>query len=135
MHKNVAQYTKSGSAPADLLARGEFTIGVTWDLPPLDKKKAGYPIEIVWPEEGTGYTLDTVVIFKDTDKVEEAKKFVDLCGKRKFMEISGTVRPRVTMPGVEALLTTQPKLINYDAYWAEEHQERIIKTWKEKVLK
>jgi iron(III) transport system substrate-binding protein len=135
LHKNVAQYTKSGSAPADLVARGEFTVGITWDLPPQEKKKAGYPVELVLPQEGTGYTLDTVFIFKDTDKAQAAKKFVDLCGTKRFMEIAGMVRSKVTMPGVKSRFLTSPKVIDYDAAWAADNKKKIMSTWKEKFAK
>ena len=135
LDKNVAQYTKSGAAPADLVARGEYAIGITWDLPPFEKKEAGYPVELIAPEEGTGFQLDTVSIFKGTKKVEAAKKFIDLIATKKFMELAGQRRSKVTMPGVKSRVIFEPKLIKYDAVRAAENKDRIMNTWKEKFAK
>jgi len=135
LHKNVDQYTKSGSGPADLVARGEYAIGFTWDIPPFTKKAAGYPVDVVTPEPGTGFQLDTVSILRDTDKLEDAKRFIDFLGTRKFMELAAKVRSKVTMPGVKAKVDFEPKLINYDAAWSSANKKRIMKTWKDKFTK
>ncbi|MBW1804559.1 MAG: extracellular solute-binding protein, partial [Deltaproteobacteria bacterium] len=47
---NVAQYTKSGSAPAQLVGQGEYIIGITWDQAVQKRKDEGYPLELVIPE-------------------------------------------------------------------------------------
>jgi len=132
LNENVAQYTKSGSAPGQLAAQGEYIIGITWDQSVQKRKDEGYPIEMVIPEEGTGYVLDIAVIYKNTENSVSAKKFIDYIGSRSFQEVVSQYRSKVTYPGVESLVKFDPKLIDYDAQWAAENRERIMSTWKEK---
>jgi iron(III) transport system substrate-binding protein len=132
LHKNVAQYTKSGSAPGQLAAQGEYIIGITWDQAVQKRKDEGYPVEMVIPEEGTGYVLDIAVIYKNTKNPRGAKKFIDYIGTREFQQIVAKYRSKVTYPGVEALVKFDPKLIDYDAFWAAENRDRIMGTWREK---
>ncbi len=131
LNKNVAQYTKSGSAPGQLAAQGEYIIGITWDQAVEKRKNEGYPVEMVIPEEGTGYVLDIAVIYKNTENPESAKKFIDYIGSREFQELVAQYRSKVTYPGVESLVKFDPKLIDYDAKWAADNRNRIMSTWKE----
>ena len=132
LNANVAQYTKSGSAPGQLAAQGEYIIGITWDQAVQKRKDEGYPIEMVIPEEGTGYVLDIAVIYKNTENSVSAKKFIDYIGSKPFQEEVSRYRSKVTYPGVESLVKFDPKLIDYDAQWAAENRERIMSSWKER---
>ena len=40
-------------------------------------KKQGAPIDIVFPEEGIGWDMETTAIVKGTDKLEAAQTLVD----------------------------------------------------------
>jgi len=135
LNDNVAQYTKSGSAPGQLVAQGEYMIGITWDQAVEKRKNEGYPVEMVIPEEGTGFVLDIACIYKSAKNPGGAKKFIDYIGTKEFHEVVARYRSKVTYPGVEALVKFNPKLMNYDAKWAAENRERIMKTWKEKFSK
>jgi iron(III) transport system substrate-binding protein len=130
LDQNVDQYTKSGSAPGQLCAQGEYMIGITWDQGVESKKEAGYPIEMVIPEEGTGYVLDIACIYKNAGNLAGAKKFIDYIGTREFQEVVARHRSKVTYPGVDALVKFEPELIQYDARWAAENRDRIMNTWK-----
>jgi len=130
LNANVAQYTKSGSAPGQLVAQGEYMVGITWDQAVEKRKDEGYPIEMIIPEEGTGYVLDIAVIYKNAENPEGAKKFIDYIGSREFQQEVAKYRSKVTYPGVESLVKFDPKLINYDAKWAADNRERVMSTWK-----
>ncbi len=130
LHKNVAQYTKSGSAPGQLVAQGEYMLGITWDQAVEKRKNEGYPVQMVIPKEGTGYVLDIACIYKSARNPEGAKKFIDYIGTKEFQEVVAKYRSKVTYPGVEALVKFNPKLMNYDAKWASENRSRIMAEWK-----
>jgi iron(III) transport system substrate-binding protein len=132
LHRNVAQYTKSGSAPGQLTAQGEYMIGITWDQAVEKRKNEGYPIEMIIPAEGTGYVLDIAVIYKNTENPAAAKKFIDYIGSKDFQKVVAQYRSKVTYPGVESLVKFDPKLIDYDARWAAENRKRIMSNWKSK---
>lgn len=135
LDKNVDQYTKSGSAPAQLVAQGEYAFGLTWDQAVTSRKAEGFPVEMWIPEEGVGYDLDVAVIFKTGQNLTEAKKLIDWLGTTEAQQLAGTYRSRVTRPGVPALIDTDPKLVEYDVQWVADNRDRIMEDWKTKFQK
>ena len=132
MNKNAAQYTKSGSAPAKLVANGEYAVGVSWDHAVYSRVDQGFPIEGIIPSEGTAYDLDSVAILKGCKNLEAAKKLIDWLGTAEAMTLVGQTRSKVTRPGIPGTVNFEPKLIKYNAVWAGENKNRIMSTWKEK---
>ena len=132
MHKNVAQYTKSGSAPAKLVANGEYAVGISWDHAVYSRVEKGFPIEGIIPSEGTAYDLDSVAILKGCKNIDAARKLIDWLGTEEAMKLVGMTRSKVTRPGVASKVKFEPKLIKYNAVWAGENKKRIMTTWKEK---
>src|SRR3989338_3175935 len=94
LDKNVAQYTKSGSAPAEMVARGEYAAAITWDQAVMSRVQKGFPIEFIIPIEGTPLDLDTIVIFKSAKNVEAAKKVVDFVGSERGMRAAAKLRSK-----------------------------------------
>jgi iron(III) transport system substrate-binding protein len=132
LHRNSPQYNNSGTAPAQLVAQGEFPVCVSWDQAILKRQSSGYPIKLIIPAEGTGMTLNTVAIFKNAKNLEAARRVVDFVGSAESMKIIGTQRSKVTRPGIGGLVDFEPKLISYDVEWAEANHARIIKIWQER---
>ncbi|SFB08722.1 iron(III) transport system substrate-binding protein [Lentibacillus halodurans] len=131
LDENVAQYTKSGSAPAQMVAQGEYAIGITWDKAVEDFKDQGYPIEGTLPSEGVGYSLDVAWIFKNTDQPEKAEKVMDYLGSKEFMEKTAEYRSMVTKPDITENEELEKHFIDYDAKWASENRERVMEKWRE----
>ncbi|MGB0848932.1 MAG: ABC transporter substrate-binding protein, partial [Thiolinea sp.] len=77
LHKNINQYTKSGSAPIKAAARGENTIGIVFMHDAVKQAVSGFPIKVVAPCEGTGYEIGSMSIIKGARNLENAKKFYD----------------------------------------------------------
>ena len=78
LNKNVNQYTKSGAAPAQAVARGETTIGISFQhdlVTPIRTSKAH--IAVVSPCEGTGFEIGSESIIKGAKNLENAKKWYD----------------------------------------------------------
>ena len=136
LDKNMAQYTKSGNAPTDLVGRGEFLLGITADENVLKRINDGYPIEWVIPAEGIGYEGNYCAILKGTEKLELCKKIMDYLGSKdasEFLASMGYIPPR---PGIPSALygATTPKFIKLDHDWAVKNRSKIIKTWKSKFM-
>lgn len=132
MHKNVAQYTKSGSAPAKLVASGEYAVGVSWDHAVYSRVDEGFPVEGIIPSEGTAYDLDCIAILKGCKNKDAAQKLIDWLGTAEAMTLVGQTRSKVTRPGIAGTVKSTPNLIKYNAVWAGENKNRIMNTWKEK---
>ncbi|GAB4074495.1 putative 2-aminoethylphosphonate ABC transporter substrate-binding protein [Barrientosiimonas marina] len=134
LDKNVAQYEKSGTAPGEKVAQGEYAVAITWDKGVTDFADEGYPIEGMIPSEGVGYSLDVNWIFKDTEHPEAAKKVMDYMGTKNFAEKNAEYRSVVTKPGVEGTEDSEElekQFIDYDAKWAAENKDAIMKKWRE----
>jgi len=135
LDKNIAQYTKSGSAPADLVARGEYAVGISWDQAIYGRIEKGFPIIGIVPVEGTAFDLESVAILKGCKQMKAAQKLVDWLGSKEGQTFIGTFRSKVTRPGIPSLVKFDPNLIKYDAIWAGENQKRIMDQWKERFKK
>ena len=136
LDQNMAQYTKSGNAPTDLVGRGEYLLGITADENVLKRINDGYPLQWVIPAEGIGYEGNYCVILKGTKKLALAKKIMDYLGTKDastFLASMGYIPPR---PGIPSALygAAKPHFIKLNHAWAVKNRSKIIKTWKSKFM-
>ena len=142
LNDNVSQYTKSGSAPAKALARGETGVGMTFQHDLLKETLAGFPVEVVSPCEGTGYEVGSMSIVKGARNMANAKRFYEfalradvqsMAVKANALQVpantAATVPPRA--PRLESV-----KTINYDfaKYGSEETRKRLLKRWDDEIF-
>ncbi len=141
LHKNVNQYTKSGSAPIKAAARGETTIGITFMHDIVTQVVAGFPVKVVAPCEGTGYEIGSMSIIKGARNLENAKKFYDfalrpevqmLAAKAGAYQVPSNAKA-TPPPGAPNL--DEIKLIDYDfkKYGSSDERTRLLKKWDEEV--
>ena len=135
LHKNIKTYPKSGAAPARSAAAGEFAIGISFGHDIIKPLVAGYPLKLIYPEDGTGWEIGAVSIIKGGPNTEGAKRFVDWMLTKGAQQLHSdlsfriSTHPGVIMPpGVPSL--AEIKLIPYDWEWAEAHYDRICDKWK-----
>ncbi len=141
LHKNVAQYTKSGSAPGKAAARGETLIGIGFLHDHAKQIKNGFPLELVVPEEGTGYEIGGLSIIKNCRNLENAKKFVDFMLSKEGQEIGGKIDMFQVPTNVnaavpkEAIRLDEVKLIDYDfvTYGTEKKRTSLIDRWVKEI--
>ncbi len=74
---NVAQYTRSGIGPTQLVGRGEVGVGILFAHDILGSIHKGFPMEMSLPQEGTGYDLFCSVLLKGAPEPEAARAFLD----------------------------------------------------------
>ncbi len=77
IHRNVAQYTRSGAAPGQLTARGELAIGITFIHDAVDQVLQGFPITYNAPSDGTGYEIGGLSLIKNTRNRPNAIAFIE----------------------------------------------------------
>lgn len=138
---NVNQYTKSGSAPSKMAARGETTIAIGFMHDMVNLKKQGFPVEIVSPCEGTGYEVGAVSVIKGTPNMDAAKKWVEYVSsaeaQSRGLEVGVFNIPSnpdaATDPEAPDMATV--KLIDYDfaTYGASETRTRLLERWEADV--
>lgn len=141
LHKNVNQYTKSGSAPIKAAARGETGIGIVFLHDVVTQIVEGFPLKAVAPCEGTGFEIGSMSIIKGARHMAEAKKFYDwaltpaaqkLMVKAKAYQVpsNASVAPPPQAPKVDEI-----KLIDYDSakYGSSAERRRLLAKWDKEV--
>ncbi|HSF94566.1 MAG TPA: ABC transporter substrate-binding protein [Thermohalobaculum sp.] len=141
LHKNINQYTKSGSAPVKAAARGENTIGIVFMHDAVAQTVAGFPIVTVAPCEGTGYEIGSMSIIAGARNLENAKKFYDWAltadVQSRALEVNAFQVPSnkgaKTSPAAPDLSSI--KLIDYDfaKYGSSDERKRLLKKWDDEV--
>ena len=141
LHKNINQYTKSGSAPIKAAARGENTIGIVFMHDAVKQAASGFPIKVVAPCEGTGYEIGSMSLIKDARNPENAKKFYDWALQSDVQSRSLEVKAFQVMSNTSAESSPQApdlasiKLIDYDfaKYGSSAERKRLLKKWDDEV--
>ena len=77
IHKNMAQYTRSGADPGLLTGRGEVAVGVTFAHDVVDQILKGFPVTAGAAEDGTGYEIGGLSLIKASPNRDTATKFID----------------------------------------------------------
>ena len=77
LHKNIGQYTRSGTGPIKAVARGETAVSISFVHDGPGEKMQGFPVETVTPSEGTGAEIGSMSIVKGARNLEAAKKFYE----------------------------------------------------------
>ncbi|HHX38152.1 MAG TPA: ABC transporter substrate-binding protein [Clostridiaceae bacterium] len=141
LDNNVRQYTKAGAAPPMEVGLGEAAIAITFSHDGLKPVAEGYPVEVVFPEDGTGYEVGAAALIKNgpAEEVEAAKAFIDwlnsVRGQECYIESKSNRLPvnsnaKVT-DGLQSL--SDLNVIDYDAVWAGENRTRLIEHFNEYV--
>ena len=77
LHKNVSQYSRSGTGPIKAVARGETAVSISFVHDGPGEKMQGFPVETITPADGTGAEIGSMSIMKGSRNLEAAKKFYD----------------------------------------------------------
>jgi iron(III) transport system substrate-binding protein len=142
MHQNMASYTKSGSGALGPVGQGELGIGVIFMSSIVREIQNGFPIEIVLPEEGTGYEISGVSVIKNAPNPEGARAFVDYVlsvDAQNLGEPTGNPQPKANVnaklpEGAPEL--SKVKVIDYDfvTFGEPDLQSRLIARWTNEIF-
>jgi iron(III) transport system substrate-binding protein len=139
LDKNMAQYIKSGSKPAKLTAAGEFAIGASFAFVFSSLKKKGFPVEMVLPEEGAGYELESNALLKGAKHKREAKKFLEWAISEDAMREYAKFKLGVTLPGIPGPADLPQletiKLAPMDFPWQSTNRGEILIVWQDLFLR
>lgn len=137
LHPNIVEYTNSGSAPAKMSSNGEIAVGVSFGYRGAKQKSDGYPVEIIFPSEGSGYELEANALIKGAKNRENAKKFLDWAISENAMKAYSKYKIMVTREGITTQSTLplpkpeEVKLAKMDFKWSAENKTEIVKKWTE----
>ena len=141
LHRNVAQYTRSGAAPARAAATGEVLIGITFQHDAVAQAVQGAPLVVVSPSEGTGYEIGSMSIIRGARNIENARRFYDWALSVEAMAIMPRVQAfqipanRNAPVPREAADLASVRLIDYDfARWGSAAERtRLLARWDREI--
>jgi iron(III) transport system substrate-binding protein len=140
LHKNIANYTKSGVAPGILCGRGEIAIAIVFLHDAIYQIEEGYPVTAIAPKEGTGYEIGGLNLVKGAPHPELAKQFIDWLVSAEAQETQAKIGcyqlPTNTKAKVpEASIPIDSvKTVDYDFKWVAENGVRIMDRWTREVF-
>jgi iron(III) transport system substrate-binding protein len=141
LHKNVSQYSRSGTGPIKAVARGETAVSISFVHDGPGEKMQGFPVETITPADGTGAEIGSMSIIKGARNLEAAKKFYEWALTPGAQEMAAAAK-QFQLPSNKAAKVDprvpdfkKIKFINYDyaKYGASVERRRLISRWEKEV--
>ncbi|MBG9389377.1 ABC transporter substrate-binding protein [Caenimonas aquaedulcis] len=141
LHKNVSQYSRSGTGPIKAVARGETAVSISFVHDGPGEKMQGFPVETITPADGTGAEIGSMSIIKGARNLEAAKKFYEWALTPAAQEMAAAAK-QFQVPSNKAAKVDphvpdfkKIKFINYDyaKYGASAERRRLISRWEKEV--
>lgn len=127
----------SGAVPK-FVNDGEMAIGITLEDAALRFKLGGGPVEIVYPEEGTSVVPDGMALLKGAKNSEAGKRFLDFMTSAQAQQVVAAIGRRPVRTDVDSVPELTPMAdfaaIEYDAAWAAENRDRLVKAWSNMLM-
>jgi iron(III) transport system substrate-binding protein len=137
LHQNIGVYTHSGSKPCTMAGQGEYPIGVAFEFRAARVKTQGAPIDIVFPEEKSGWDMEATAIVKGTKNLEAAKTLVDWSVSEKAMKLYNegyavTAIASIGKPVEHLPANMTQHMAKNDFQWAATNRARILAEWEKR---
>ena len=141
LHRNISQYTQSGSAPIRAAATGETAVGIVFMHDAVAQAVQGAPIVTVAPCEGTGYEVGSMSIIAGAPNSENARIWYDWALSAQAQEIGATANSYQVPSNVDAATPPEApdlgdiKLIDYDfaRFGSSEERKRLLERWDAEI--
>jgi iron(III) transport system substrate-binding protein len=136
LNNNMSQYTRSGSAPAKLVATGEYPLCITFYDRVFQLNSEGYPIVFSIPSP-TFAEASCSAIVAGAPNMDGAKKFMEFILSKKAQELAVTlgnysVRPDVDPPKGSVPLK-EIKIFQDDYKWGSKYKKELLNEFNSKV--
>ena len=141
LHRNISQYTRSGTAPIKAVARGETSVSISFVHDGPGEKMQGFPVETITPSDGTGAEIGSMSLIKGARNLEAAKKFYEWALTASAQEM-GAAAKQFQLPSNKAAKVDprvpdfkKIKFIDYDyaKYGSSAERRRLIGKWEKDV--
>ena len=141
LHRNISQYTRSGTGPIKAVARGETSVSISFVHDAPGEKMQGFPVETVTPSEGTGAEIGSMSIIRGARNLDAAKKFYEWALTAQAQELGAANRQFQLPANRNAKLDPNVpdfksiKFIDYDyaKYGSSAERRRLIARWEKDV--
>lgn len=134
----MAQYTKSGAAPAKFVGQGEAVVAIVFSHDTVNEiENNKLPLTLTFPKEGTGYEIGGMALIKGAKHPQAARLWFDwaLTPEAQALGPKYKAYQAPTVGGVELshpeLL--QVNLINYDFQWAGTNKKAFVEKYTNEI--
>jgi iron(III) transport system substrate-binding protein len=135
-----AKVLPKSSMTYQMVANGEFPIGLTFEQGAFDFLKSGAPVGIVYPADGTAVIPDGSALIKNGPHPNAARLFLEYTVSREGQELivqkfgRRSVRKDVASPsGLPTL--DKIKAIPYDLQYAADNRTPLLKRFQDTLVK
>lgn len=129
---NVLSFTSSGSGPVNALISGEVVIGLGMTSQAVTQQKEGQPLEIIYFEEGSPYSLYGQGIIKGKEERACVKEVFDFLVNTYTKENNDKFFPEQIFKSGAGAVEGYPANIQYSDMSNNtfEEKERLLAKWK-----
>ncbi len=141
LHRNVGQYTRSGTGPIKAVARGETAISISFVHDGPGEKMQGFAVETLTPSDGTGAEIGSMSLIKGARNLEMAKRFYEWALTPAAQEMAAAAK-QFQLPSHKAAKVDprvpdfkKIRFIAYDyaRYGSSVERRRLIARWEKEV--
>jgi len=134
----IAQYTKSGAAPAKFVGQGEAAVAIVFSHDIVNEiDNNNMPLVLTFPEEGTGYEIGGMGIIKGAQHLDAAQKWFDWAITAEAQSL-GPKYKAYQAPTVKGVELSHPELlqvnlIEYDFQWAGTNKKAFVDKYTNEI--
>lgn len=125
-----ARFVTSSQSVFQDVGRGEVEIGITGEVNVKTMMDEGFPVTIIYPEDGTGLRFDATGIIKGGPNPDNAKLFLDFANSKEAHELVASTNRRSVRKDVAApdglAPTTDIPTFPYDANLAASSRDENL---------
>lgn len=133
LEKNIKQFSESGSGPIKLLIQGEVGIGLGLTFQAVNEINKGSNFEIIYPEEGSPYSLTGTGLIKGRENDPDMKRVFSYIVNDFLLYDKENFSPESIINGQVNTIENYPQNIHYaDMRGIEDinEKERLLDLWK-----
>ena len=134
IHPQVVQYAKFLATPARMASMGEVDLAISVRSEAMRYVNDGFPLQIIYPEEGTAFLLTGVGLVRGSTHADDAKRFIDwltqeepisIMAQHKFHFVPTNVETRTYHEYTAKNIT----LLDHHDMYSFEQQHKILDKW------
>ena len=133
LHKNLKQFTESGSGPIKMLKQGEIAVGLALTFQAVSEINNNFPFEIIYPETGSPYSLTGTAIIKGHKSKSGVAEVFDYIINEFFLYDKEHYSPELVYQGQTIAIENYPSNIVYadmTGIQDDKEKERLLDLWK-----
>lgn len=133
LYNNVKQFTESGSGPIKLLIQGEAAVALGMTFQAVNEINNGMPFEILYPEEGSPYSLTGTAMIEGKQNKKGVSEIFDYIINEFIVYDKENFSPEAIMQHQVNNIPHYPQNIQYaDMTGIDdiEEKERLLALWK-----